>query len=242
MNIRKGAPSVLAPIAEKVGAGVRLVVTGVVTGEPVHGNPNWYRGENDTYFWSGATVQLENQGTASSISVSRRPNGTIKPLSEEERSAVFGRFDYREGIGGRIEIAKSWVDANLVSVPIPALERHGVGSIVVHQRAADPFRRVFARISDANLSDRVLAFDGTWVARHKNWDTSRGLSSHSWGIAIDLNMRWNGMGVMPPAIGAHGSLRELVFHFEAEGFAWGGHFIPNSSCDGMHFELARQDV
>lgn len=39
--------------------------------------------------------------------------------------------------------------------------------------------------------------------------------------------------------GAHGSVRELVALFEAEGFAWGGYFEPETVRDGMHFELAR---
>lgn len=67
---------------------------------------------------------------------------------------------------------------------------------------------------------------------------TRGLSSHTWGIAIDLNVAWNGYGNVPAAHGVHGSVRQLVAIFESEGFAWGGYFEPLSICDGMHFELA----
>ena len=74
------------------------------------------------------------------------------------------------------------------------------------------------------------------------WDPSRGLSTHSWGAAIDLNVPWNGYGAVPAALGAHGSVRELVPIFESEGFAWGGYFKPQSIADGMHFELSRLDL
>lgn len=82
---------------------------------------------------------------------------------------------------------------------------------------------------------------GLWVPRHKGWNPARGLSSHSWAIAIDLNAPWNGYGATPAPLGAHGSVRELVPFFAAEGFAWGGDFSP-PYVDGMHFELARFDL
>ena len=60
-----------------------------------------------------------------------------------------------------------------------------------------------------------------------------------WGVAIDLNARWNGAGHPPASPGQQGDLTPLVPLFAAQGFAWGGHF--SSNVDGMHFELARRN-
>ena len=79
------------------------------------------------------------------------------------------------------------------------------------------------------------------MPRKKGWNPRRTLSAHAYGVAIDLNARWNGYGVKPAPRGAPGSLVELVDIFAAHGFAWGGHFRPARYADGMHFELARLD-
>ena len=77
------------------------------------------------------------------------------------------------------------------------------------------------------------------VAELKTWDgcfnirKKRGLSSmslHSWGIAIDVNAAWNGLGkdpVLSP---------EFVKCFTDAGFDWGGTWKRK---DGMHFQLAK---
>jgi hypothetical protein len=109
-------------------------------------------------------------------------------------------------------------------------------------KAQGPFQRVFKAIADAGLDDQIRTCAGTFVPRHKGRNPARGLSVHSWGIAIDLNAQWNAYGTAPAALGNHGSTRELIPLFEAEGFAWGGYFEPLSICDGMHFELARLDA
>ncbi|MGH3431465.1 MAG: M15 family metallopeptidase, partial [Thermocrispum sp.] len=56
-----------------------------------------------------------------------------------------------------------------------------------------------------------------------------GLSLHTWGIAIDLNVAGNQRGTA-------GEIdREVVRIFTRWGFAWGGDW---SWTDPMHFELA----
>lgn len=239
LNIRRGAPTTTAAIAARVENGTVLAVRGLVQGENVRGNPDWYAGSDDTYFWSGATAGFEVSSTPGSVPVHRRANGTIRPLRAAEIEAVYGKPSYTEAAGGRVVLESTWVTANIVSVPTPIFGGLGVSTVQMHVKARDPFTRTLAAIEEQGLAERILTFGGTFVPRHKGWNPQRSLSAHTWGIAIDLNVQWNGYGVEPAEIGKQGSLRELVRLFEAEGFAWGGYFEPLSVRDGMHFELAR---
>lgn len=243
LNIRNTMPSTMAAVARKVEPGTDLAVSGIVTGEAVKGNDQWYAGPSNTFFWSGACSDFRIDGMPAKqvMRVHRRPNGTILPLSESEIGSVFGKFDYKEGIGGRIKPDKSWAQANIAEAETPSLAALDQETLEVHQKAVGAFERVFAAIDDAGLTRRILTYDGLYVPRHKEWNPSRGLSSHSWAIAIDINARWNAYGAPPAASGTHGSVRELVPYFAAEGFAWGGYFSTPYE-DGMHFELARVDI
>jgi hypothetical protein len=158
-----------------------------------------------------------------------------------EIASVFGKLNYQEGIGGRITVSNTWAQENLGVAKTPSLAAVDQPTLQVHKKAVSAFERVFAAIAAAGLTGRILTYDGLWVPRHKGWNPARGLSSHSWAIAIDVNARWNAYGVPPATIGTHGSVRELVSYFAAEGFAWGGYFSTPYE-DGMHFELARLDI
>lgn len=243
LNIRLGSPTTSAPIRHKVEPGTSLRVDGLLDGEDVKGNTIWYVAPDGSFFWSGGCSDLVPEGlpTTQTPNVRRRPTGTILPLSDSEMPRVFGVLPYREGQRGRIVIDAAWVKANIVKVKIPVLAHLGYPEVELHKKAADPYERVFKAIDEAGLSDRLLTCEGTFVPRHKGWNPARGISSHSWGIAIDLNAPWNGYGSRPAQLGTHGSVRELVPLFEAEGFAWGGYF-GGDYVDGMHFELARTDL
>lgn len=244
MNIRKGAPNTAAPIAVKAEVGTRLNVNGLIRGENVRGNADWYLGDYDTFFWSGATggFQPSVDETSFSTRVRRRPNGTIQPLRERDVRSTFGDITHKELGNGRVQLDKDWMHENIVELQTPDLEDKGFPKIQVHVKARDSFQRVFEIIHQTGLSERIITCGGTFVPRHMGWNSARNLSSHTWGIAIDLNVAWNGYGSLPAATGQRGSLREIVPLFEAEGFAWGGYFEPMSICDGMHFELARLDL
>jgi hypothetical protein len=241
LNIRKHEPSIAAAITRREEMGAILAVRGLVQGDNVSGNAQWYAGDDDTFFWSGACGNFRAAG-ATSLGVNRRPNGTIEPLSEKDVRQVYGTFPYTEAKKGAINIDAAWAAANIVTLPTPVLADNGYANIKCHAKARGPFERVFAAIAAAGLDERIVTCAGTFVPRHKGWNPKRGLSVHSWGLAIDFNVAWNPYGGLPAALGAHGSVRELVPYFEAEGFAWGGYFQPLSICDGMHFELARYDL
>lgn len=178
-----------------------------------------------------------------SMTVQKRQNGTIRPIAVEDLPRAFGEFAWRPAErSGEILVSEDWKRRYLVRVALPLLRPtpDREGKITLHRRMVGPLRRTIARIRKAGLADRILTNWSPFCARHKGWDPKRELSSHSWGIAIDINDRWNGLGVAPPEAGVMGSVRELAPFFAQEGFAWGGDF--SSNVDGMHFELARTDL
>lgn len=243
LRIRNGAPSTAAPRAGGYPVGTTIYPISQVEGEVVAGNGAWFELDDNRFVWAGGCSPKAGGAPAVLPSaVARRPDGTLRALSPVAVEQVFGNFKYSEGGGGRIEIEKAWVKANITELKSPLLEHAGYDSITIHKKAKEPFARVFDAISTAGLEDIIRSCAGTWVPRHMGWNPMRKLSSHSWGIAIDLNVPWNGYGHVPAAFGTIGSLREIVGLFEAEGFAWGGYFQPLSLCDGMHFELARTDI
>jgi hypothetical protein len=96
---------------------------------------------------------------------------------------------------------------------------------------------VFAEIESSGLSAMLLSCGGTFVPRHIGRDVTKPFSSHSWGVAIDLNVDRNGHGQRPALSGEIGSVREIVPIVAAHSFECGGNF---STSDRMHFELARR--
>jgi hypothetical protein len=158
------------------------------------------------------------------------------PLSTQKAKSLFGDFSYTDLEDGRIKIEPGWVEENIVTVEIPQLA--GVtstgGRIPFHKKAADQLKNAFEEVERKGLVKYILTWDGSWVARHISWDKKKALSRHSWGIAFDINVRWNGYGKKPAAEGEYGTVRPLVPVFEAHGFCWGGDW---KTPDGMHFEV-----
>lgn len=156
----------------------------------------------------------------------------IAVLSAQERQDTFGTFAYDELSGGRIQIDPRWVEQNMVECHLA--KASGQGKDVVtrcHRLVKEPIERAFEEIAARGLWRLIHSFDGLWVPRHMTWNAGRPLSSHSWGIAFDLNASRNpyGGGVTPE----NRSLNEV---FNRYGFAWGGDW--NTSKDAMHWELA----
>ncbi len=100
-------------------------------------------------------------------------------------------------------------------------------SLRCHKLLVPLFQAVFADIASKNLQTSVKTYGGCY-----NWRMKRGqakASTHSWGIAIDLNARTNAMGTagdMDP---------KLVALFESYGFVWGGGWA-GANKDPMHFQ------
>lgn len=139
----------------------------------------------------------------------------------------FEPFSYTELGDGMIVIDPAWVQRWIVRVELPR-----VGATRVHRLMAPQLFAALAEIEAAGLLGHFKPeqFGGGWVPRHIDWNPSKPLSMHAWGLAIDFNTHDNWLGETPQMD------RRIVDIFERWGFAWGGHW---SRPDGMHFELER---
>ncbi len=185
------------------------------------------------------------QAEAEGIAVTASEHLTV--LSESAVRAEFGDFKHKESTTrkGAIVISPPWATENIVKVEIPQLKglpNYGnggfSGKLECHKKIAKPLQDAFEAVEQQGHVDLLKFWGGCWVPRHKSWNPERGLSSHSWAIAFDINVQWNGYDAEPAAKGKEGSVVELVPIFESFGFAWGGFF---GTKDGMHFEYCKRD-
>jgi len=158
------------------------------------------------------------------------------PLLSKQKGS-YGQFYYRDVSSGRIEIDPQWVKENIVTIILPGLNQ----AVEVHKEAADNFLTAFNYIKDGtavingqqvSLLSLVKTMDGTFVTRHVNWNPTRGLSNHSWGIAIDINAANHFCYIDPTTESGDPNLILWEKAFKPAGFSWG-----NSYADSMHFEL-----
>jgi hypothetical protein len=172
----------------------------------------------------------------------RRVGGaaTVSPLAEVMPAAgrqtafltggavadAVGSFSYRYHEDGTVEPDPAWVATHLRTEAVPIL-----GSVTCHRVMLPQLRAALQEIVDSGLEDRIDPgdFGGCYAPRFIAGDPSKGLSLHTWGIAVDLNVQGNLRGTV-------GEIdRRVVDIFKRWGFAWGGDW---SFTDPMHFELA----
>lgn len=137
-----------------------------------------------------------------------------------------GSFSYRYFSDGSVEPDPKWVAANMRTEEVPIL-----GAVTCHRVMLPQLRSALAEIQAEGLEDTINRGDygGCFAPRFIGRDAGNGLSLHTWGIAIDLNVSQNQRGTpgaLDPAV---------VRIFKRWGFAWGGDW---SWTDPMHFELA----
>ena len=90
------------------------------------------------------------------------------------------------------------------------------------------FAAVFAGIQERGLADSVTSYGGWFAFRPQR--TGNKLSTHSWGIAIDLNSESNPQG------SAGNMDPEVIDIFRLAGFEWGGDW-QGQTRDPMHFQF-----
>jgi len=89
-----------------------------------------------------------------------------------------------------------------------------------------PLTAAFKNLIDRGFVNELKTWDGVFNVRKKRGLNSQSL--HSWGIALDVNAAWNGLGKIPT------STPGFVKCFTDAGFEWGGTWKRS---DGMHYQL-----
>jgi hypothetical protein len=161
-------------------------------------------------------------------------------VGSAERERRYGPLQWRPvpGSSSEIVITNDFAATKLCKIHLPqtvGLDCYGSsfrGNITIHKAAAQPLADAFAEIEAAGLQHLLLSWGGSFVPRRIRG--SDALSNHAYGLAFDVNMAQNGLGVVPALAGNTGTVRPLVPIFEKHGFYWGGWY--RSRKDGMHFE------
>jgi len=126
-----------------------------------------------------------------------------------------------------------WQQEFLVQISLPFPMRlawdtsRSVMQMTCHRSMAEIFGEVFGRIQVQGLQSKIETFGGCFSFRPQR--RSSKLSTHCWGIAIDLNPDTNRQGSegnMDPA---------LIGVFREAGFEWGGEW-QGKSRDPMHLQ------
>jgi hypothetical protein len=119
-----------------------------------------------------------------------------------------------------------------ITLPFPMTlswdRSRSVSQITCHKRLCSIFAEVFSSIQSTGLEKHITSFGGCFSFRPQR--TGAKLSTHSWGIAIDLNTETNAQGTagnMDPGI---------VEILRKSGFEWGGGWHSKSQ-DPMHFQF-----
>lgn len=119
-------------------------------------------------------------------------------------------------------------ESSMVLFTVPKELRLGAipKKIYCNKDLVKPLTIAFGNIIIRGLIDQVKTWDGCFQIRQTRNGESDSL--HSWGLAIDINAAWNGLGKTP-------TMSEgLVACFTDAGFDWGGVW---KTPDGMHFQL-----
>lgn len=159
-------------------------------------------------------------------------SGLIVPNGLEGILATFGNIYQFIREDGRLN--PHWESGHFGRAPLPFPipiswdPSQSVTKLYCHKKLIEIFPEVFAKIESKGLKSKIRTFGGCYNYRPKR--TSGKLSTHSWGIGVDLNPETNPQGKpgdMHPGI---------VEIFQDFGFKWGGDWSGKSK-DPMHFQF-----
>jgi hypothetical protein len=164
-------------------------------------------------------------GEASSVALA-------PPCGLDEICATFGDiFGY---IATDHTLEAAWQSEFLarITLPHPLIiswdHSQTVTAITCHKLLTKTFTGVFDCIQSSGLQNKITSFGGCFSFRPQRTGTK--LSTHAWGIAIDLNPETNQQGTageMDPAV---------IAIFREAGFKWGGDW-QGKTRDPMHFQF-----
>jgi len=162
--------------------------------------------------------------------VSIKTSGSMAPpasafLSGNEASAMFGTFRYVPNANGTVAPDPGWVARNIVTATVPIL-----GRVTCHRLMIPQLNGALTEVVESGLAAQIHPgqYAGCYYPRYIAYNSARGLSLHTWGVALDINVPGN-------LRGTQGEIdRRVVSIFKRWGFRWGGDW---SYTDPMHFEL-----
>ncbi len=148
-------------------------------------------------------------------------------LSGTTVSQAVGTFSYTPHPDGTVTPQSSWVRDYIRTERVPI-----IGSVTCNKGVLPQLRAALEDVVQQGLAAQIHPgeYAGCYYPRYIANDPAKGLSLHSWGIAVDLNTPGNQRGTV-------GQMdRRVVAIFKHWGFAWGGDW---NYTDPMHFEMAR---
>ena len=156
------------------------------------------------------------------------------PNGLDELKATFGNIDRYIRSDGTLDPTWEYVSMDHAQLPFPLpldwQRSVTVEKIWCHKLMVPVFEAVFQQIVDRGLQDRVRTYAGCFAYRTQRGSSK--LSTHAWGVAIDLNAYQNQQGTLGSMDG------QLVELFEDAGFVWGGTF-GGLRQDPMHYEFCK---
>jgi hypothetical protein len=137
---------------------------------------------------------------------------------------LFGEFAARPDAGGTLRVDPTWRRRYVESRDVPIL-----GRVTCNRSIFPQLVGALTEIQREGLAHLVDPADygGCYSPRFVNHNPSVGISHHSWGVAIDINVSQNPFGHSPSQD------PRIVRAFADWGFTWGGNWLVP---DGMHFE------
>ena len=176
---------------------------------------------------ASATVVASPGGAAAALAPALAP-----PHGLQQVIATFGDLQEYVRDDGTLDI--QWENEYMgraplpFAIPIAGMPGKSATRIYGHRKLSAVFADVFTAIQKQRLERYVTSYGGCFNFRSKR--TSAKFSTHSWGIAIDINPETNGMGT------AGNMNADVVEVFRAHGFKWGGDWTGKSK-DPMHFQF-----
>lgn len=165
---------------------------------------------------------------------SREPadHGIVRPRGLTRIIETFG--DIRAHVASDGTLKASWGSTHMgrvllpFAIPLSWAPDKKVKRLYCHKKLGLVFKAVFDEIVEKKLVGKIVSFGGCF--NYRLMRRSYKLSTHSWGIAIDLNVKTN-------LVGTPGDMDPLIVEiFKRHGFIWGGDW-SGSRCDPMHFQF-----
>lgn len=133
-------------------------------------------------------------------------------------------------VDGKIVNPAKWAERNIVLFITPQLRVMEPVKIWCNRQVESDLRAIFSEIKE--LEEKlnkplIYSIDGCWVVRRQRAGVK--LSTHAWGISVDVNAERNPLG------GPVCQSQALARCFTRRGWEWGGDWKRK---DGMHFQRA----